>query len=332
MNGAWKSAPPTPYPISATLTWFCRGPTALLLRCTSILTGHPRPVYQQQEGRPAATIPRSGDPSRHPQPFVLPPRRTFHPSPTCWCGRLTTTRCRISCSPGHAADTVGLHSFFTSELRHNYLPHGHVYVTEDLSGAALWGPPGRVRHPVLELLQLLPTAPFLLSPHTISALKLLFTVEGLHPTEPHWYLFTLGTAPERQGQGVGSALLRAMLTQIDEAGEPAYLESSKERNVPLYARFGFQVIHQIPVEVREPADLAHVARAADPGDLIGPDRPRRAACTDGPPARDVRSVGEVGAGDLEGQRAERRTGPQRRCPRPDNAWSPPGTIRRRRPR
>jgi predicted N-acetyltransferase YhbS len=45
---------------------------------------------------------------------------------------------------------------------------------------------------------------------------------------------------------VGSALLDAMLTQIDDAGEPAYLESSKERNVPFYARFGFEVIHQIP--------------------------------------------------------------------------------------
>jgi len=147
---------------------------------------------------------------------------------------------------------LGLHSFFRSELGHHYLPHGQVYVTNDLSGAALWGPPGRVRHPVLELLQLLPTAPFLLSPHTISAVKLLFTVEGLHPTEPHWYLFTLGTAPERQGQGVGSALLRAMLTLIDEAGEPAYLESSKQRNVPLYARFGFQVIHQIPSKSGSP--------------------------------------------------------------------------------
>jgi GNAT superfamily N-acetyltransferase len=147
---------------------------------------------------------------------------------------------------------VGLHSFFTSELRRNYLPHGHVYVTEDLSGAALWGPPDRARHPVLELLQLLPTAPFLLSPHTIGALRLLFTVEELHPTEPHWYLFTLGTAPEQQGKGVGSALLGAMLARIDEAGEPAYLESSKERNVPLYARFGFQVIHQIPSTAGSP--------------------------------------------------------------------------------
>jgi hypothetical protein len=30
----------------------------------------------------------------------------------------------------------GLHSFFTSELRHNYIPHHQVYVTEDLSGAS----------------------------------------------------------------------------------------------------------------------------------------------------------------------------------------------------
>jgi GNAT superfamily N-acetyltransferase len=147
---------------------------------------------------------------------------------------------------GRRRRQLGLRSFFTAELRHNYLPHRHVFVTEDVSGAALWGPPDRARHPVLELLHLLPTAPFLLSPHTINALKLLFTVEGLHPTEPHWYPFTLGTEPEKQGRGVGSALLRAMLTQIDEAGEPAYLESSKERNVPLYARFGFQVIHEIP--------------------------------------------------------------------------------------
>jgi len=146
----------------------------------------------------------------------------------------------------------GLHSFFATQLRHQYLPHGHVYTTEDLTGAALWGPPGRDRHPVLELLQLLPTAPFLLSLHTVNALRLLFTVEELHPKEPHWYLFTLGTAPERQGQGVGSALLASMLAHIDERGEPAYLESSKERNVPLYARFGFEVIDEIPSKSGSP--------------------------------------------------------------------------------
>jgi GNAT superfamily N-acetyltransferase len=140
----------------------------------------------------------------------------------------------------------GLHSFFTSQLRRQYLPNGHVYVTEDLSGAALWGPPDRERHPVAELLQLFPTAPFLASAHTIGALRLLFKVESLHPTERHWYLFTIGTAPEKQGKGVGTALLRTMLDHVDEQGDPAYLESSKERNVPLYARFGFEVIDQMP--------------------------------------------------------------------------------------
>jgi GNAT superfamily N-acetyltransferase len=143
---------------------------------------------------------------------------------------------------GPARRKSGLRSFFSTQLRHQYLPLGHVYTTEDRSGAALWGPPGRARHPVLELLQLLPTSPFLLSPHTVGAMRLLLTVESLHPTEPHWYLFTLGADPDQQGKGIGSALLRSMLAHIDELGEPAYLESSKERNVPLYARFGFEVI------------------------------------------------------------------------------------------
>jgi GNAT superfamily N-acetyltransferase len=148
--------------------------------------------------------------------------------------------------PGPRRREKGLHSFFTAQLRRQYLPLGHVYATEDLSGAAMWGPPDRERHGVRELLQLLPTAPFLLGRHTVAALQLMLKVEALHPTEPHWYLFSIGTAPERQGHGVGSALLRSMLEQVDERGEPAFLESSKERNVPLYARFGFEVIDTLP--------------------------------------------------------------------------------------
>ncbi len=136
----------------------------------------------------------------------------------------------------------GLHSFFTSQIRRQYLPLGHVYTTDDLAGAAVWGPPDRIRQPLRELLQLLPTAPFLASRRMAKALQLLFEIDSLHPKEPHWYLATLGADPVRQGQGIGSALLHAMLRQVDEEGVPAYLESSKERNVSLYARFGFEVI------------------------------------------------------------------------------------------
>jgi hypothetical protein len=39
--------------------------------------------------------------------------------------------------------------------------------------------------------------------------------------------------------GAGGALLRSRLSRCDASGEPAYLESSKLTNVPLYQHFGF---------------------------------------------------------------------------------------------
>jgi GNAT superfamily N-acetyltransferase len=146
----------------------------------------------------------------------------------------------------------GLHAFFSSQIRRQYLPHGHVYTTDDLSGAALWGSPDLPRNGLRELIQLLPAAPYLVSAHTHRALQLLFEVDGLHPPEPHWYLATLGVEPEWQGKGVGSTLLQATLAHIDERGDPAYLESSKERNVPFYARFGFEVIEELAPKAGRP--------------------------------------------------------------------------------
>ena len=73
------------------------------------------------------------------------------------------------------------------------------------------------------------------------ALRLLFEVDGPHPNEPHWYLATLGTAPERQGQGIGSALLavdarphrrggRARLPRVVEGAQrPASTPGSASR-------------------------------------------------------------------------------------------------------
>lgn len=146
----------------------------------------------------------------------------------------------------------GLRSFFSSQLRHQYLRYGHVMVAGDATAVAVWGPPERERNGLRELFELLPTAPYLCSTRMFRALQLLFEVERLHPTEPHWYLATLGTAPEYQGKGFGSALLRSMLDHIDTRGEPAYLESSKERNVSLYARFGFEVIDEVHSVVGSP--------------------------------------------------------------------------------
>jgi GNAT superfamily N-acetyltransferase len=145
---------------------------------------------------------------------------------------------------GPARRRAGLRAFFTTQLKRQYLPSGHVYTTADAGGVAIWGPPDRVRHPLRELFELAPAAPFLLGARTHRALRLLFEIDGRHPKDPHWYLATLGTEPARQGTGIGSALLRERLAAADEEGMPAYLESSKDRNVPLYARFGFEVVEE----------------------------------------------------------------------------------------
>lgn len=70
-------------------------------------------------------------------------------------------------------------------------------------------------------------------------------IDHFHPKEPHWYLPMIGVDPLRQGRGYGSALMKAALRRVDEAGLPAYLESSSPRNVPLYERHGFEIIGEI---------------------------------------------------------------------------------------
>ncbi|WP_238362834.1 GNAT family N-acetyltransferase [Actinopolymorpha pittospori] len=62
-----------------------------------------------------------------------------------------------------------------------------------------------------------------------------------HPhSEHHLYLACLGVRPDRQGGGLGSALLRHCLTEADAEGLPAYLEASSPRSRDLYLRHGFQ--------------------------------------------------------------------------------------------
>jgi GNAT superfamily N-acetyltransferase len=53
-----------------------------------------------------------------------------------------------------------------------------------------------------------------------------------HPLEPHWYIPLIGVEPSRQGQGLGSALLRRSLARVDADGLSAYLESTIRATAP----------------------------------------------------------------------------------------------------
>ncbi|MFD6445840.1 GNAT family N-acetyltransferase [Promicromonospora sp. NPDC060204] len=67
------------------------------------------------------------------------------------------------------------------------------------------------------------------------------TLAQSYPNEPGWFLGTLVVLPERQGTGVGSALLRDGLAQADAAGQPVSLQTSTTQNVEFYKRYGFEV-------------------------------------------------------------------------------------------
>jgi ribosomal protein S18 acetylase RimI-like enzyme len=63
----------------------------------------------------------------------------------------------------------------------------------------------------------------------------------------HWYLWVLAVAPEHQGKGHASQMLRAMFPRIDAEGLPVYLETDGEKNVAFYKHFGFNVLEEFAV-------------------------------------------------------------------------------------
>jgi ribosomal protein S18 acetylase RimI-like enzyme len=135
--------------------------------------------------------------------------------------------------------------FFASEgARH--LRQGHVYTLDGTPGAAYWDPPGHWKTRPVDVLRMAPLMLRGMGLRTRSALRGLGRMEKAHDAHPeHYYLAVLGTRPDRQGAGLGSALLAPVLERCDEEGVGAYLESSKEQNIPYYRRHGFEVVGEV---------------------------------------------------------------------------------------
>ncbi|MFC7809099.1 GNAT family N-acetyltransferase [Streptomyces olivaceus] len=121
---------------------------------------------------------------------------------------------------------------------------GRIDLTEDTSACALWLPfpaegdmdagdpgaedvPARVREAV--------------DPENERVELIARLTEDIHPVgRAHAYLWMIGVAPGRQGEGLGTALIGTVLDRCDRAGLPAYLEASSTRSKVLYERLGFE--------------------------------------------------------------------------------------------
>jgi GNAT superfamily N-acetyltransferase len=128
-------------------------------------------------------------------------------------------------------------------------PHGGVYAAGAGAGAALWVPPGKqlVADEEAEAFgrELVESA----GDDAASArwARLLQLIDDHHPADACWYLAFMGVDPSAQGQGIGTRLLQAVLTQADRDQMPAYLEASCTENQRLYERHGFQTVGELTV-------------------------------------------------------------------------------------
>jgi len=73
-----------------------------------------------------------------------------------------------------------------------------------------------------------------------------YTSELHHKTidVPHWHLSPIGVAPEEQGKGYASKLMKAMLKRLDAEKSPCFLETQVKKNVDIYKRYGFVVVDE----------------------------------------------------------------------------------------
>src|SRR3954470_2667553 len=118
-----------------------------------------------------------------------------------------------------------LRRFFALELSALVLPHGTAWTTDEVAGAALSLPPGAWRMPVGVTVGRAPTFARVFGRRLGRATGLLAVMEHRHLREPHVYIPYVGVAPEHQGHGLGTRLMRPILDRADAAALPTYLEA-----------------------------------------------------------------------------------------------------------
>jgi GNAT superfamily N-acetyltransferase len=145
--------------------------------------------------------------------------------------------------PDHARRDVRLPAVMEL-IAGRFQRHGENRVNEAGTGAAVWSPPGATFDPAADAR--FEAALVVAAGGDLARLgAVVELLDDHHPTEPHYYLPLLGVIPERQGTGIGSALLRSVLDGADQEGAPAYLEATSPRSRALYERHGFAVTAEL---------------------------------------------------------------------------------------
>lgn len=128
------------------------------------------------------------------------------------------------------------------------ITRGHLYTAGSNRAAAVWSPPDVTLFDEVWAPRLGKLLSEQLGERGGSVMGALGRAVAQYPAEEsHFYLFTLGTRAEAQGEGLGARVIEPVLALCDAQGLPAHLESSNARNLPFYRRHGFEVVGEVAV-------------------------------------------------------------------------------------
>ncbi len=139
------------------------------------------------------------------------PATTSRCSPPSWLAPSPPTRSSASSPATPRSGAQRMRDGWTGILRFASAGLTQTWTTDDLAGAAIWIPPGRGPSSAVDQLRLVPVYGRLIGwlrlRQTGSAIDALDERRRVHAPGSHYYLSALGVDPDRQGEGIGSALL-----------------------------------------------------------------------------------------------------------------------------
>jgi ribosomal protein S18 acetylase RimI-like enzyme len=135
------------------------------------------------------------------------------------------------------------------QLSVNYLA-AHTYLYEENKAAAVWFKSGEANKNGIWQLLLSPlcTMKMLYYSSLRRGGELMNVMDNIDKVEKqklssypkYYYIYFLAVDPDHQGQGLGSKLLKEIISRADSENCPVLLEASSERNRKLYLSHGFE--------------------------------------------------------------------------------------------
>jgi ribosomal protein S18 acetylase RimI-like enzyme len=117
-----------------------------------------------------------------------------------------------------------------------------------LAGVCGMAPPGSCRPKWLEVLGIVPSLMAGNRPATLVRVKRWVGEWARRDlAEPHWHLGPVAVDARFRGQGIGTAMLRAFCSRMNDFSTVSYLETDKYTNVCFYRELGFEIVGEADV-------------------------------------------------------------------------------------